>query len=86
MFSSWNSVVVSQQEHVAQRAKTDPHVVYMGREHGPFKCWRCQYFSAPNACEKVKGTIDAEACCNLFERKVVKPKTMTHGDLKWMDS
>ena len=42
---------------MAKRAKTDPHVVYMGREHGPFKCGRCQYFSAPNGCEKVKGTI-----------------------------
>jgi hypothetical protein len=71
---------------VAKRAKTDPLVVYMGREQGPFKCGRCESFAAPNACEKVKGTIDPEACCNLFERKVVKPKTMTHGDLKWMES
>ncbi|PYT03414.1 MAG: hypothetical protein DMF60_18465 [Acidobacteria bacterium] len=71
---------------MAKLTKADPHVVYMGREQGPFKCGNCGYFSAPGACEKVKGAIDAEACCNLFERKRVKPKTMTHSDLKWMES
>jgi len=73
-------------DQVAKLTKADPHVVYMGREQGPFKCGNCGYFSAPGACEKVKGAIDAEACCNLFERKRVKPKTMTHSDLKWMES
>jgi hypothetical protein len=71
---------------MAKLAKTDPHVVYMGRDRGPFKCANCEYFSKPNACEKVKGAIDAEACCNLFERKAVKPTMMTHGDLTWMES
>ena len=45
---------------MAKLTKADPHVVYMGREQGPFKCGNCGYFSAPGACEKVKGAIDAE--------------------------
>jgi hypothetical protein len=73
-------------ELMAKLAKSDAQVVYMGREQGPFECGRCEYFSKPSACEKVKGTIDAEACCNLFEKKVEKHTVSTHGDLKWMES
>lgn len=44
-------------------------VVYMGPENGPFRCGSCEYFSEPNACQKVEGIIQPEACCNLFSPK-----------------
>jgi hypothetical protein len=70
---------------VAKLTKADPHVDYMGRERGPFKCANCEHFLPPSACENVKGPIDTEACCNLFERKKVRPRTMAHSDLKWLE-
>lgn len=42
-------------------------VVYMDGDKGPFKCSHCEYFSSPNACEKVKGFIDPEGCCDLYD-------------------
>ena len=70
---------------VAKLTKADPHVVYMGRNQGPFKCGNCDYFSAPSRCDNVKGPIDMEGCCNLFTRREVKPRIMTHSDLKWLE-
>lgn len=48
-------------------AQSDPSANYMGPDKGPFKCGHCEYFMAPNACQKVQGPIDAEGCCNLYE-------------------
>jgi hypothetical protein len=41
---------------------------YEGPEAGPFRCDHCAYFSAPNACQIVEGSIDGAGCCNLYER------------------
>lgn len=43
--------------------------LYMGPEHGPFKCAHCEYFSAPHSCKLVAGSVDAEGCCSLYEPK-----------------
>lgn len=48
-------------------SQDDPTVVYMGRDKGPFMCAHCEYFRGPGSCTKVKGSIDPEGCCNLYE-------------------
>jgi hypothetical protein len=47
--------------------QSDPKVVYMTGDQGPFKCGHCSYYVDPNACQKVSGDIDPEGCCNLYE-------------------
>ena len=55
---------------MALLSKTDPKVVYMGPEKGPFMCQRCEYFTPKDyACEKVAGYIEPHGCCNLFSPK-----------------
>jgi hypothetical protein len=52
--------------------------VYMPPNKGPFKCSNCEYYPAPNECnkeemikvQKAKGnaTVQPEGCCNYFEK------------------
>ena len=61
--------------------KTSKQANYFGPERGPFRCDNCEYFhmipggrvryDAPETgeCEKVEGSIDGAACCNLFSTK-----------------
>ncbi len=48
-------------------SKEEPTVNYMGPEKGPFMCSHCEYFQGPSGCLKVKGYIDPQGCCNLYE-------------------
>lgn len=52
---------------VPRLAKAKANVAYMGPELGPFKCGHCTYFQSPSQCAKVAGSIDPNACCNLYE-------------------
>lgn len=54
-------------EQLGQLEQSDPEVVYMTSDQGPFVCGHCQYFLDPNQCQKVSGDIDPEGCCNLYE-------------------
>lgn len=40
----------------------------MPPENGPFHCGGCEYFSSPNDCKLVEGHIEAEGCCNLYQK------------------
>lgn len=42
---------------------------YLPPEKGPFKCGNCSYFTNPDRCAIVKGSIAFEGCCNLYEQK-----------------
>lgn len=41
-------------------------VVYMSGKYGPFECANCCFFSAPDTCSVVAGSIDPLGCCNLY--------------------
>lgn len=47
--------------------QSDPDVVYMTEDKGPFMCAHCEYFRGPHSCIKVSGMIEPGGCCNLYE-------------------
>lgn len=49
-------------------AKDSEEANYFPADQGPFRCGNCEYFVKPSSCQKVKGKIDPDACCNLFEK------------------
>jgi hypothetical protein len=52
-----------------KREQSDPTVKYFPPSQGPFKCGNCEYFQKEqNACKLVSGFIEAEGCCNLYEK------------------
>lgn len=47
-------------------------VNYFPPSESPFKCGNCEYFNAETGyCrqEEVRANVEAEGCCNLFEKK-----------------
>lgn len=62
------------------KSKTPPNQdpIYMGPSSGPFRCDHCEYFEAPNRCNKAEmiktqqskkgfAVVNAGGCCNYFE-------------------
>lgn len=35
-----------------------------------YSCKRCEYFDGKSKCEKVKGTISPDGCCNFWNKKI----------------
>ena len=63
-------------------AQSDPSANYMGPDQGPFKCGNCEYFQAPNSCQKVQGPIESEGCCNLYEKGPATAAPSSLGGLR----
>lgn len=44
-------------------------VAYRPKPNGTKECDNCQFFKAPNSCEKVAGKIDPQGYCILWRKK-----------------
>jgi len=63
------ATVLAANVEAAKAALPQSSVAYRDKPNGTKECDNCQFFKAPNACEKVAGTISPKGYCILWHKK-----------------